>query len=188
MKEWNEAYDRILSDIDFNLDRPILWYGERGDRRKVNKAKCGSETMLLTELQRLHLNVRSLKLQFAIIDHCFDKATEEFDKEINNALARADYSIAAAKYDDAAQLLEDVRSMSIEFRCFAQHRIALFDRDKRQAIFKLTRWLSQTWSAAFGNLAASTRADLKARLDKATTDCDFLTPLDDKDRFDRFAG
>ena len=183
MKKWTDSYDQILSDIDFNMDRPMLWFSERVSKRKFRKMQCGSDVSLLSEFQRLKLNINSLKLQFAAIDYCFHQAMLPFDIEKKRAIAEAGYIIPPTERKAAAQRIEDVRSMSNEFRCFAQHRIALFDRDKRLAIFKLSRWIGQQLSAVFGDARKAARDDLAKRLARAVEECDFTKAVKRRGRF-----
>lgn len=179
MKIWNDTYDQILSDIDFYMDRPILWASERVSAKNFEKLDCGRNAMLLSELQRLKLNVRSLKVQFGAIDYCLKKAMLDFDIEVNRAVTIKDYAIPESEKKAAAQRVEDVRSMSNEFRCFAQHRVAMFEEQKRKSIFKLSRWLSDRLSALFVNPTDATGAALNAALDE----CDYTKPLKGRGRF-----
>ena len=182
MKKWTRSYDQILSDIDLNMDRPMLWFSERVSKRKFRKMQCTSDVSLPT-FQRLKLNINSLKLQFAAIDYCFHQAMLPFDIEKKRAIAEAGYIIPPTERKAAAQRVEDVRAMSNEFRCFAQHRIALFDRDKRLAIFKLSRWIGQQLSVVFGDARKAARDDLAKRLARAVEECDFTKAVKRRGRF-----
>lgn len=184
MKSWSDSYDQILSDIDFYMDRPILWNAQRTTVADFNKLDCTDKSTLLSEMQRLKLNINSLKVQFAAIDYCFHQAMLPFDIEMRKALTGKDYyAIPPTEKTAAAKSLESVRSMSNEFRCFAQHRIALFNEEKRKSIFKLSRWVSDRISLLFVNPAKTARADLKKQLEKTIDECDFTKKAQDTDRF-----
>jgi len=182
MGNWYDSYDQLLNDIDFKLDRPVLWHSERTSvhdfkDNKYGKLRC--DGMLMTELPRLHLNVNSVKVQFAAINYCFSQSLVPFNFERTSAITKADYVVSQKVKDDVAQANEDVRSMTNEFRCYAQHRIALFEQQRRKSIFKLSRWFTEKISALFGDPSQATRDALKTALDE----CDYTKTVDNKGRF-----
>jgi hypothetical protein len=190
MKRWNDSYDQLLSDIDFNLDRPLLWFSERvsvrdfngspnadGSKNTNGSIKC--EKVLFSELKRQHLNIYSRKIQFAAINYCFSQSTLPFDFESDSAIACKNYVIPKAEKTIAAQANEDVRSMSNEFRCYAQHRIAVFEEQKRKSIFKLSAWVVDKLSRLFVRPVDATAASRKQALEE----CDFSAPAKDKARY-----
>ena len=177
MKTWSNSYDQLLSDIDFNMDRPLLWHSERVSVRNFDKLKC--DQMLTSELKRLNLNVYSLKVQFAAINYCFTQSLVPFDIETKRVVASKDYIIPKTEKAAAVQRNEDVRSMANEFRCYAQHRIAMFEEQQRKSIFKLSKWIADRLSLVFSKPADAVGADLKASLEE----CDFTKPAKRKSRF-----
>lgn len=184
MKSWSDSYDQILSDIDFYMDRPILWNAQRTTVADFSSFDCSDKSTLLSEMRRLGLNINSLKVQFAAISYCFHQAMLPFDIEVRKALdGAAYYPIPPTEKRAAAQRIESVRSMSNEFRCFAQHRIALFNQEKRKAIFKLSRWIYDRIASHFVNSAKVARAELKKQLAKAIDECDFTKKAKNSDRF-----
>jgi hypothetical protein len=184
MKSWSDSYDQILSDIDFYMDRPVLWNAQRTTVADFTRFDCSDKSTLLSEMQRLGLNINSLKVQFAAISYCFHQAMLPFDIEMRKALnGNAYYPIPPTEKLAAAKRIESVRSMSNEFRCFAQHRIALFNEEKRKAIFKLSRWISDRIASHFVNSAKAARAVMKKQLEKAIDECDFTKKAQNTDRF-----
>lgn len=170
LKSWADTYDQLASDLDFHMDRPILRGSERVSTKDFANLKC--DQMLTSELQRLKLNVYSLKVQFAAIHYCFAKALVEFDYERKKAVADRTYVISRREETQASQANENVRSMSNEFRCYAQHRLATFDEQKRKSIFKLSAWIADRISQLFWPPVNATMADLSEALDE----CDFTKP------------
>jgi hypothetical protein len=135
--------------------------------------------MLLSKMRRLKFNFNSLKVQFSIINYCFHEAMLPFDIEVNRAIANNGYVIPETELKAAAQRVEDVRSMSNEFRCFAQHRIASFERDQRRAVFKLSRWISDKIQAS----SADPYKAIRNLLERAVDECDFTRKPTRKSRF-----
>lgn len=170
MKRWSESYDKIATDIEFNLDEPIKMGGKRISVRDFDNFKC--DEMLFSELQRLGLQVHSMRLQFAAIKYCFDKSMEEFKYEQTQAALDNTYVIQKKDKDQAVQRNEDVRSLSNEFRCYAQHRIALFEERKQKAIFKLSTWILEQIKQPLMHRAEPTNA-----FKRALADCDFSRPI-----------
>jgi hypothetical protein len=169
MKRWSESYDKIATDIEFNLDRPIKMGGLRISVRDFANFKC--DQMLFSELQRLGLQVHSMRLQFAAIKYCFDKSMYDFKYEQTQAAQDNTYVIEKKDRDKAIQNNEDVRSLSNEFRCYAQHRIALFEERKQKAIFKLSTWILERIKQPLMRRAEPTDA-----LKRALAECDFSKP------------
>jgi hypothetical protein len=137
LTSWNDDYDQTLSDIDYSLDLPVKVREHVSYRDFDQKIDCS--TMLVPELKNLHLNVNSLKIQFAAINYCFSKSLENFNNAKDTAISKHT-SISDDAKTTATKSNEDARSMSNEFRCFAQHRIAFLEQQKRGAIFKPGEW------------------------------------------------
>jgi hypothetical protein len=176
LKRWNTSYDQLLSDIDSHMDRPILWHSQRvsiADFR--GKFRC--DAMLFSELGRLKMPVHSLKVQFAAVSYCFDRSLLPFDHEIGRAVMDKDFVIPPGEKRVAAQANIDARAMSNEFRCYAQRRIALYEQQKRKAIFKLSNWLSDKVWRVDPNDA------IRRSLVRALEDCDFSKPAKRGGRF-----
>jgi hypothetical protein len=77
LREWNEGYDRLLTDIDYDLDRPLFLQakleseGVHVFNAKISKINCALS--LSEQLENQELNKDSLKLQFAGINFCFSQ-------------------------------------------------------------------------------------------------------------------
>jgi hypothetical protein len=175
LTSWNEDYDQTLTSIDYSLDGPVLAKHERVSYADFdNKINC--KGMLVSELQRLKLNVNSLKIQFAAINFCFTQSIRDFNDAKDKAITDNTDVIPDAVKEAASNLNEDVRSMSNEFRCFAQNRIGFLERRRQTSIFKITSWLydnSLGWVVAW----FATPRDLTAEhLTQTLKNCDFSKP------------
>ncbi len=133
LKAWNESYDQILTDIDYNLDRPIFLHaGLKSQAIRIFwvKFKDIDCTQSITEqLDKLQLNRHSLKIQFAAIQFCFMRLNDVLSTMIK-AAPRVDNVLI----DKANRELGDVYTMANEFRCYAQGRIDYYRRQKTQSI------------------------------------------------------
>jgi hypothetical protein len=170
LKTWADAYDQLASDIDFHMDRPILHGSERISAKDFQDLKC--DQMLTSELQRLNLNVYSLKVQLAAVNYCFARSLIDFDYERRMAVAKRDYTISKIEEAKASQANENVRSMSNEFRCYAQRRLAMFEEQKRKSIFKLSSWIADRLSQLIWPPVNATAVELSQALEE----CDFTKP------------
>jgi len=139
LTSWNEDYDQILTAIDYSLDGPVRVHEHVSFSDFDKKIDC--KNMLVPELQRLNLNVDSLKLQFAAINYCFSQSIKDFNDAKDKAIIDSTSSISDGVKKTASDLNEDIRSMSNEFRCFAQHRIGFLEQQKQTSIFKLSSYL-----------------------------------------------
>jgi hypothetical protein len=174
LKSWNEDYDQILTAIDYSLDGPVLPKHERVGftdfENKDDKIDCSN--MLVNELPRLKLNVNSLKIQFAALNYCFARSLKEFNEAKDKAIIDNTDVIRDSVKKTASDLNENVRSMSNEFRCFAQHRIGFLERRKQASIFRPTSWL---YDNSIGTFLKP--RDLTAdHLAQTLKDCDFSKP------------
>jgi hypothetical protein len=131
LREWNEQYDRLLTDIDYDLDRPLFSRagleseGVRIFNAKISKINC---TLSLPEqLEDLGLNKDSLKLRFAGINHCFIDIHKMLSTQKN--LVTSDSSANLQEVDLGA-----IQTMGNEFRCHALRRIDYYNRQKERSI------------------------------------------------------
>jgi hypothetical protein len=139
VEAWNDDYDQTLTAINYDLDGPVLRKHERvsaADFENGDK-KMNCNGMLLTELNTLHLNYNSLTVQFSALNYCFIQSHNAFSEAADKAIIDKVYSIGSDVKKRASDLNENVRSMSNEFRCFAQHRIGFLEQRKQTAIFRL---------------------------------------------------
>jgi hypothetical protein len=90
LKLWNENYDRVLSDIEYSLDRPVFAQANKEDqdfrvsRTKFREINCLNMS-IAEELKKLNLNPHSLKFRFAGLNDCFVKVHNELDKTLTVA-------------------------------------------------------------------------------------------------------
>jgi hypothetical protein len=138
LRNWNDGYDELLTDVDYNLDRPILLQagllseGIQVSSAKIAKIDCSKR--LSSELDLQKLNPQSLKLQFAVIHSCFVKVHAIADGIKAGLLAPGNL-----KFDDAAAIklsssLGDLHTMANEFRCHALRRIDFYKRQREKSI------------------------------------------------------
>lgn len=158
LKFWNENYDRLLTDIDYDLDRPV--FGQA--KRQVEKASFGwlrhidCSKSLTQELQRLAVNPGSLKLRFAGINKCFMDTHEVLDEQLSAArsalshLGDDDTKLNIRDFGEQteSQIKRNLRSLHDKanaFRCYALRRIEYYRAQKELNILSISyarRWLN----------------------------------------------
>jgi len=155
LRSWNDNYDQMLSAIDYDLDGPILQKHERVSRANFEKKDangnvvkaidCTKNATLLDQLQKLDLNISSLKVQFAVLNYCFANSIQDFSNSVHDFADSThvnekdnnvgdDTKIIKEKQSKASGLNESVREMSGEFRCYAQHYIDILELRKQTSI------------------------------------------------------
>jgi len=148
LKHWNEQYDQLLTDIDYNLDRPIL--ADANITRtgfsvffsKLKTIDCRNN--LSQELNKAGLDKHSLKLQFAGINFCFAVLHGQIDDQMTKILKHSADTIDPSILEGARGRLDHIRTMANEFRCVALSRIAYYKHQKEKSIVMPTfirRWL-----------------------------------------------
>jgi hypothetical protein len=164
LRDWNERYDQMLTEIDFSMDRPAQIV-EHVARAQLNKMDC-SQT-LVEQLNRNGMNGASLKVQFAAINRCLSLVTVEFNQQRDQASADQNSLIDEIVKRDANEALNAVNGMANEFRCHSLRRIQYFNQLKDDAIFRPGAWLKAqigNWSAerSRGFDVAAALADCKS--------------------------
>jgi hypothetical protein len=148
LKQWNEGYDQLIAEIDGNLDRPILAdAGIAGSpvtifQKQISAIRC--DNSLLDELEKAHLNKNSLKLQFAIINRCFQGLHNILDDQLTKVLKHAADNIDQKVITDANNGLNYISTTANVFRCFALFRIKYYKSQKQKSILVpdfVRRWL-----------------------------------------------
>lgn len=148
LKRWNERYDRLLTDIDYNLDRPIL-ADARVKRtaitvyaKHLKKIDCNDG--LVEGIEKAHLDSHSLKLQFAVLNHCFGELHGALDYRLTKILKQSAGAFDDKFIADARDRLDHIRSSANEFRCIALLRIDYYKAQKEKSIVVpsfIRRWL-----------------------------------------------
>jgi hypothetical protein len=138
LRDWNETYDQMLTEIDFSMDRPVE-IAERVAKAKLAAIDCGQT--LVEQLQRHGMNAVSLKVQFAAISHCLTIATADFSAQKDRAVVDPGFVVDERIKNNANDALNAISGMANEFRCHALLRIQYFNQLKDDAIFKPTAWL-----------------------------------------------
>ena len=163
---WNEANDQILGEIDFGLDRPV---GISARKRSAEIAQIDCTKSLPEQLTAHGLVSASLKLQFAVITRCFATGILAFaqakDQAVLNSKAVLDDTVKA----DAVLALNNVLSMSNEFRCYALSRIEFLRSRQGRAIY------IPDWLARFRGYTSQSREaiDKKEHFDRTAKECSF---------------
>jgi hypothetical protein len=165
LRDWNEAYDQTLTEIDFSMDRPVR-IAEVVRRAALTRIEC-SQT-LIEQLKKNNMNAVSLKVQFAALNHCFSLSTVEFTNLKDRALKDSAFTIDENIKADANETLNAANGMANEFRCHALLRIEYFNQLKDNAIFKpiaylkdrVGRWAGESQSRDFDIDAALRRCKI----------------------------
>jgi hypothetical protein len=138
LKLWNEGYDQLIADIDYNLDRPIMADAEIPRAaitvfsRKLSNIKC--QNSLPEELEKVGLDKHSLKIQFAAINHCFRALHQSLDDQIAKLLNHSLENIDLAVLKAANGNLADIETTANEFRCVALLRIGYYKAQTERSI------------------------------------------------------
>jgi hypothetical protein len=164
LRDWNEKYDQMLTEIDFSMDRPAQIV-EHVSRAQLGKIDCGQT--LVEQLRRHGMNGASLKVQFAAINRCLSNATFEFTAQRDKAIVDQNFVVDETIKGAANDALNDVNGMANEFRCHSLFRIQYFNQLKDEAIFKPGVWLK----AQFGNWQAGEGRPKGFDQDAAITYC-----------------
>ena len=138
LRDWNERYDQMLTEIDFSMDRPVQ-IAEHVTRARLGEMDC-SQT-LVEQLRRHGMNGASLKVQFAALNRCLSNVTAEFSAQRDKAVVDQNFVIDERIKGDANDALNAVNGMANEFRCHSLFRIQYFSQLKDEAIFKPGVWL-----------------------------------------------
>jgi hypothetical protein len=138
LKRWEESYDQMLASADFNLDRPILLpIKEIKERNPISNdvlGKIDCNQSMIGQMDHLGLSKHSLKVQFAILNHCFGVVTEKFDSYNSKAIADGKFKIDAKMKEDMENSQANLNAMNNIFRCNAIRRVAFFNAEKEFAI------------------------------------------------------
>lgn len=163
LKFWNENYDRLLTDIDYALDRPVFGQAgkpqEKTSYRRLSQIDCSKS--LTQELQRLQFNPSSLKLRFAGINKCFRDTNAILDQQLTAAKSALSSAVWQRDDDgksmpDFSQAIDDQITKNLEslhdkanaFRCYALRRIEYYRSQKEFSILSLSyarRWLNDSF-------------------------------------------
>jgi hypothetical protein len=163
LRNWNENYDQLITDIDYNLDRPILLQarlareGNEITVKKTDRIDCTSS--LREQLPLIQLNRHSLKGQFASIARCLFKAASPLAEQKDRAVLDKSVTINDSVAKTATSNLEHLMSMANEFRCHALLRIEYYNSRKSEAIvspLSVIRWLNNTQVQSATNHFAAT--------------------------------
>jgi hypothetical protein len=149
VKVWNETYDQLITDIDYDLDRPVfLMAGQAREGNAITFKKTeliDCKKSLAEQLETVHLNKHSLKAQFAGIARCFVMALSPLNEVKERAVTDKAVKVDPAVEKQASGNLDHLISMANEFRCYALLRIEYFNSRKTEAIISPNsawRWLN----------------------------------------------
>jgi hypothetical protein len=141
LKLWNENYYRLLTDIEYTLDRPVFAHaGKQIQNSPFSKslwdkmAEINCSNPVTDELKKLRVNGDSLKFRFAAINWCFVEVHNGLDKLMDEALKNPRPSLDDLTQSKIKSQLEALLAMADEFRCYAQQRIDYYNSQKELAI------------------------------------------------------
>jgi hypothetical protein len=167
LKQWNENYDHLLSEIEYALDRPVFAQAGKGEEEfRVSRAKIGQINCLnavTDELQKLHLNPDSLKFIFAGIHNCFMEVNGLLNEQLAEAIAKPEPAFSEQTESQIKQQLDALLAMANEFRCYAHQRIDYYNSQKELAIFSAI----YVWR----RLADSPKSEALKHFEDATARC-----------------
>lgn len=133
VRTWNETYDQMITDIEYNLDRQVLLSIERRSvpmRELIPKLKkIDCDHSLPGQLDELALFRHSLKVQFAALQHCYMELNVMLSRMLANPTAIDAQTITAVN-----DRLADLYTMGNEFRCYAQRRVDFYRRQKERSL------------------------------------------------------
>jgi hypothetical protein len=169
LKSWNENYDRLLSDIEYALDRPVFAQADQANQDfRVSRTTFGQinclNVSIAEELQKLNLNPHSLKFRFAGLNNCFVKAHKELDKRLTLAISEFKPTLSGETESEIYKKFEALLMMGNEFRCYAHQRMDYYDSQRQLAIvspsFVVRRLTDATKAGALKHFEdASNRCD-----------------------------
>jgi hypothetical protein len=163
LQDWNENYDQLLTNIDYNLDRPIYSDAKiqpikiSGQDFFTSKADC---TKSLTEIiEKVGYFKNSLKAQFAAINYCFITLLGEFNRQKDAAVLNKTASIDLDAEKRAAERLSDLNDIAGRFRCHALLRIDYYN-DKKGSIVSVPSVIRSLFKST-GRLEAEAEAQFR---------------------------
>ena len=135
LKEWNEQYDIILTEIEYILDRPIFRqanepYSGIIRSAKINAVDC--KLFLPEQMEKTKLEKHSLKVHFAVINNCFRRLNKEIAGRLKNPV-----NLDNNFEEDINKKLEAVHTMANVFRCYALRRIEYYYSERQSTIISL---------------------------------------------------
>jgi hypothetical protein len=138
LTSWNENYVRLLTDIDYKLDRPI--FSEARVAENVNPISwqqtqsVDCSRALIEQVEKIGFHSHNLKAQFAVIAGCYAKINSEYGSIKQKALAGDSAAFALETLSAFNKKLDDASSMSNVFACYAGSRIEFYNDEKEYAI------------------------------------------------------
>jgi hypothetical protein len=94
LTNWNGRYDRLITDVDYSLDRPMSRQAGMASSVRVvssaatNKVDC--KQSLTEQVTKIGLDPHSLKAHFAVIARCLGNIHTGFSSEKDKARAFLD--------------------------------------------------------------------------------------------------
>jgi hypothetical protein len=152
---WNNGYDNFVTSIDYQLDRPIFIQAGLDKVLKpisavrTNAVDCTKS--LSEQVDKTGYNKHSLKVQFAIIAHCFSRVHGEINT-LKDKILREE-KVTDADADKITKQLGDAATMGNVFRCNALHRIEFYGAERGHTIWKPTTLVTFPVDFLFNRLA-----------------------------------
>jgi hypothetical protein len=161
LRDWNETYDQMLTEIDFNMDQPVHIVEHV---RNLKLARIDCDQTLIEQIKLHDMNASSLKIQFAAINHCFADSTTEFMDQKDRAVRDPNSNIDEQIKTKTTKAIYAINAMSNEFRCHALRRIQYFNQLKEGAIFKPSELFETATSTWWGSKKEAKGFDIDAVL------------------------
>jgi hypothetical protein len=137
ISDWNYAYDRMISDIAYKLDRPIFAqaFGQAGlddaikpiSNTQTQSVDCSKP--LAEQVAKIGYDKRSLKAQFAVIAQCYRAINARIDDLRDKALFDKNAKIEDKSIKEIRANLSDASTMANVFRCEFQHRLEFYNSE-----------------------------------------------------------
>jgi hypothetical protein len=137
LTNWNDTYDRLITDVDYSIDRPIFRQAGMAVISSTETDKADCKHSLTEQVTKIGLDPHSLKAQFAVIAHCLGAIHTGFSAEKDTAILVRRATISAQVKDKYNHSLDNTWSMANDFRCYALRRIQFYNAEKEFTIINL---------------------------------------------------
>jgi hypothetical protein len=141
LTNWNVQYDRLITDVEYSLDRPIFHQADMDSKIKLISStstdKVDCDRPLIEQVSKIDQDPRSLKAQFAVIAHCLGFVHTGFSAEKDKAIFDKTPAIRSDVRDKYSHTLDSTHSMANTFRCYALQRIQFYNLEKQFSIISV---------------------------------------------------
>jgi hypothetical protein len=147
IKIWNDNFDRLLSEVEITLDRPVFRQANEKlgpiSFDQLYEFNClESPTQ---ELEKVHLNPNSLKGRFAGITRCFVEAGRISVRPLDEAISGNLPTVDEGTKLKVSKVLSNLNDQIAIFRCYALSRLDYYISEKQLSILTISsvlKWLT----------------------------------------------